>query len=163
MTELETPENLAKTVGELKKAGWKPIAVKEEIRKNAVARITAGEQLFEGVLGFEETVMPQLENALLAGHDIVFLGERGQAKTRIIRSLIFLLDEWMPIVLGSEINDDPYAPVSRQSRELVAQHGDATPISWVHRSMRYGEKLATPDTSIADLIGDRCILSLIHI
>ncbi|NBS00043.1 MAG: magnesium chelatase, partial [Actinobacteria bacterium] len=154
MTELETPENLAKTVGELKKAGWKPIAVKEEIRKNAVARITAGEQLFEGVLGFEETVMPQLENALLAGHDIVFLGERGQAKTRIIRSLIFLLDEWMPIVLGSEINDDPYAPVSRQSRELVAQHGDATPISWVHRSMRYGEKLATPDTSIADLIGE---------
>ena len=98
--------------------------------------------------------MPQLENALLAGHDIVFLGERGQAKTRIIRSLIFLLDEWMPIVSGSEINDDPYAPVSRQSRELVAQHGDATPISWVHRSMRYGEKLATPDTSIADLIGE---------
>ena len=154
MTELETPENLAKTLGELKKAGWKSVAVKEEIRKNAVARITAGEQLFAGVLGFEETVMPQLENALLAGHDIVFLGERGQAKTRIIRSLIFLLDEWMPIVSGSEINDDPYAPVSRQSRELVAQHGDATPISWVHRSLRYGEKLATPDTSIADLIGE---------
>ena len=154
MTELETPENLAKTLGELKKAGWKSVAVKEEIRKNAVARITAGEQLFEGVLGFEETVMPQLENALLAGHDIVFLGERGQAKTRIIRSLIFLLDEWMPIVSGSEINDDPYGPVSRQSRELVIQHGDATPISWVHRSMRYGEKLATPDTSIADLIGE---------
>ncbi len=154
MTELEIPENLAKTLGELKKAGWKSVAVKEEIRKNAVARITAGEQLFAGVLGFEETVMPQLENALLAGHDIVFLGERGQAKTRIIRSLIFLLDEWMPIVSGSEINDDPYAPVSRQSRELVAQHGDATPISWVNRSMRYGEKLATPDTSIADLIGE---------
>jgi magnesium chelatase subunit I len=154
MTELVTPKNLAKTLGELKKAGWKSVAVKEEIRKNAVARITAGEQLFAGVLGFEETVMPQLENALLAGHDIVFLGERGQAKTRIIRSLIFLLDEWMPIVLGSEINDDPYAPVSRQSRELVAQHGDATPISWVHRSLRYGEKLATPDTSIADLIGE---------
>ncbi|MEI8024082.1 MAG: sigma 54-interacting transcriptional regulator, partial [Actinomycetota bacterium] len=154
MTELKTPEDLAKTVGELKKAGWKSVAVKEEIRKNAVTRITAGEQLFEGVLGFEETVMPQLENALLAGHDIVFLGERGQAKTRIIRSLIFLLDEWMPIVSGSEINDDPYAPVSRQSRELVAQHADATPISWVHRSMRYGEKLATPDTSIADLIGE---------
>lgn len=154
MTELVAPANLAKTLGELKKAGWKSVAVKEEIRKNAVARITAGEPLFEGVLGFEETVMPQLENALLAGHDIVFLGERGQAKTRIIRSLIFLLDEWMPIVSGSEINDDPYAPVSRQSRELVAQHGDATPISWVHRSTRYGEKLATPDTSIADLIGE---------
>ncbi|GBL21946.1 hypothetical protein EMGBS4_20060 [Acidimicrobiaceae bacterium] len=154
MTELVAPANLAKTLGELKKAGWKSVAVKEEIRKNAVARITAGEPLFEGVLGFEETVMPQLENALLAGHDIVFLGERGQAKTRIIRSLIFLLDEWMPIVSGSEINDDPYAPVSRQSRELVIQHGDTTPISWVHRSLRYGEKLATPDTSIADLIGE---------
>ena len=154
MTELKTPENFARTIGELKKSGWKSVVVKEEIRKNAVAKITAGEQLFDGVLGYEETVMPQLENALLAGHDIVFLGERGQAKTRIIRSLIFLLDEWMPIVSGSEINDDPYAPVSRQSRELVAQHGDATPISWVHRSMRYGEKLATPDTSIADLIGE---------
>ena len=154
MTDLMPPSNLAKTLGELKKSGWKSQSVKEEIRKNAVVRITAGEELFSGVLGFEETVMPQLENALLAGHDIVFLGERGQAKTRIIRSLIFLLDEWMPIVAGSEINDDPYAPVSRQSRELVAQHGDATQISWVHRSMRYGEKLATPDTSIADLIGE---------
>ncbi|MDA2954512.1 MAG: sigma 54-interacting transcriptional regulator [Actinomycetota bacterium] len=154
MTDLVPPSNLAKTLGELKKSGWKSQSVKEEIRKNAVVRITAGEELFSGVLGFEETVMPQLENALLAGHDIVFLGERGQAKTRIIRSLIFLLDEWMPIVAGSEINDDPYAPVSRQSRELVAQHGDATQILWVHRSMRYGEKLATPDTSIADLIGE---------
>ena len=154
MTDLVPPSNLAKTLGELKKSGWKSQSVKGEIRKNAVVRITAGEELFSGVLGFEETVMPQLENALLAGHDIVFLGERGQAKTRIIRSLIFLLDEWMPIVAGSEINDDPYAPVSRQSRELVAQHGDATQISWVHRSMRYGEKLATPDTSIADLIGE---------
>jgi magnesium chelatase subunit I len=154
MTDLVPPSNLAKTLGELKKSGWKSQSVKEEIRKNAVVRITAGEELFSGVLGFEETVMPQLENALLAGHDIVFLGERGQAKTRIIRSLIFLLDEWMPIVAGSEINDDPYAPVSRQSRELVAQHSDATQISWVHRSMRYGEKLATPDTSIADLIGE---------
>ncbi len=154
MTELVAPANLAKTLGELKKSGWKSITIKEEVRKNSVDRISAGQELFAGVLGFEETVMPQLENALLAGHDIVFLGERGQAKTRMIRSLIFLLDEWMPIVAGSEINDDPYAPVSRQSRELVAQQGDATPISWVHRSMRYGEKLATPDTSIADLIGE---------
>ncbi len=154
MTELVAPANLAKTLGELKKSGWKSITVKEEVRKNSVDRISAGRELFAGVLGFEETVMPQLENALLAGHDIVFLGERGQAKTRMIRSLIFLLDEWMPIVAGSEINDDPYAPVSRQSRELVAQQGDATPISWVHRSLRYGEKLATPDTSIADLIGE---------
>ena len=154
MTELVAPANLAKTLGKLKKSGWKSITIKEEVRKNSVDRISAGQELFAGVLGFEETVMPQLENALLAGHDIVFLGERGQAKTRMIRSLIFLLDEWMPIVAGSEINDDPYAPVSRQSRELVAQQGDATPISWVHRSMRYGEKLATPDTSIADLIGE---------
>ena len=154
MTELVAPANLAKTLGELKKSGWKSITIKEEVRKNSVDRISAGQELFAGVLGFEETVMPQLENALLAGHDIVFLGERGQAKTRMIRSLIFLLDEWMPIVAGSEINDDPYAPVSRQSRELVAQQGDATPISWVHRSLRYGEKLATPDTSISDLIGE---------
>ena len=98
--------------------------------------------------------MPQLENALLAGHDVIFLGERGQAKTRIIRSLTGLLDEWMPIVAGSEINDDPYAPVSKHARDLIAEMGDATPIEWVHRDDRYGEKLATPDTSIADLIGE---------
>ena len=154
MIEAKLPASLAKTLGELTQSGWKSQSVKEEIRKNTIARIAAGQQLFAGVLGYEETVMPQLENALLAGHDIVFLGERGQAKTRIIRSLVDLLDEWMPIVSGSEINDDPYAPVSRQARELVANHGDATPIDWVHRSARYGEKLATPDTSIADLIGE---------
>ena len=128
--------------------------VKAEIRRNAIARIKAGEPLFPGVLGYESTVMPQLENALLAGHDVIFLGERGQAKTRMIRSLTSLLDEWMPIVAGSEINDDPYAPVSRHARDLVAEHGDDTPIAWVHRDDRYGEKLATPDTSIADLIGE---------
>jgi magnesium chelatase subunit I len=128
--------------------------VKEEIRANAVARIAAGQALFEGVVGYEHTVMPQLENALLAGHDIIFLGERGQAKTRMIRSLTGLLDEWMPIIAGSEINDDPYAPVSRMARDQVAEYGDATPIAWVHRDTRYGEKLATPDTSIADLIGE---------
>lgn len=105
-------------------------------------------------MGYEETVMPQLENALLAGHDVVFLGERGQAKTRIIRSLTNLLDEWMPIVSGSEINDDPYDPVSRHARDAVAAHGDSTSIDWVHRDDRFGEKLATPDTSIADLIGE---------
>ena len=106
------------------------------------------------MLGYEDTVMPQLENALLAGHDVIFLGERGQAKTRMIRSLTGLLDEWMPIVAGSEINDDPYHPVSRHARDLVAEMGDDTPIEWVHRDHRYGEKLATPDTSIADLIGE---------
>ena len=106
------------------------------------------------MLGYEQTVLPQLENALLAGHDVIFLGERGQAKTRMIRSLTGLLDEWMPIIAGSEINDDPYAPVSRHARDLVAEHGEDTPITWVHRDDRFGEKLATPDTSIADLIGE---------
>ena len=146
--------NRAATLGELKTLGWQSVPVKEEIRRNAVSRISAGQPLFEGVLGYEHTVMPQLENALLAGHDIIFLGERGQAKTRIIRSLTGLLDEWMPIVAGSEINDDPYNPVSKHARDLVAELGDATPVSWVHRDERFGEKLATPDTSISDLIGE---------
>jgi magnesium chelatase subunit I len=142
------------TIAQLRESGWESRPVKEEIRANAVARIAAGEPLFEGVLGYEQTVLPQLENALLAGHDIIFLGERGQAKTRMIRSLTGLLDEWMPIIAGSEINDDPYAPVSRQARDLVAEHGEDTPILWAHRDDRFGEKLATPDTSIADLIGE---------
>jgi magnesium chelatase subunit I len=128
--------------------------VKEEVRRNAAAKVAAGEPLVPGVLGFEETVLPQLENALLAGHDVIFLGERGQAKTRIIRSLVGLLDEWAPVVAGSEINDDPYHPVSRYARDLVRDHGDDTPVEWVGRDDRFGEKLATPDTSIADLIGE---------
>jgi magnesium chelatase subunit I len=144
----------AATLGELKATGWVSRPVKEEIRSNAVTKIAAGEPMFEGVVGYEHTVMPQLENALLAGHDVIFLGERGQAKTRIIRSLTNLLDEWMPIITGSEINDDPYAPVSKYARDLVAEHGDSTAIAWVHRTDRFGEKLATPDTSIADLIGE---------
>ncbi|MFZ9015842.1 MAG: sigma 54-interacting transcriptional regulator [Ilumatobacteraceae bacterium] len=144
----------ARTLGELKSSGWVSRPVKEEIRANAIARITAGERLFDGVLGYEHTVMPQLENALLAGHDVIFLGERGQAKTRMIRSLTGLLDEWMPIVAGSEINDDPYQPVSKHARDLLAEMGDDAPITWVHRDDRFGEKLATPDTSIADLIGE---------
>jgi magnesium chelatase subunit I len=142
------------TIGQLRADGWESRPVKEEIRANAVTKIAAGEPLFERVLGFEQTVLPQLENALLAGHDIIFLGERGQAKTRMIRSLTGLLDEWMPAVAGSEINDDPYTPVSRYARDLVAEHGEDTPITWVHRDDRFGEKLATPDTSIADLIGE---------
>jgi magnesium chelatase subunit I len=146
--------NRPSTLGELKTSGWVSVPVKEEIRRNAVAKISAGEPLFEGVLGYEFTVMPQLENALLAGHDVIFLGERGQAKTRMIRSLTRLLDEWMPIVAGSEINDDPYHPVSRHAIDVVAEMGDNTPIDWVHRDDRFGEKLATPDTSIADLIGE---------
>jgi magnesium chelatase subunit I len=142
------------TLGELRASGWVSRSVKSEIRANAVARVAAGEPLFEGVLGYEDTVMPQLENALLAGHDVILLGERGQAKTRMIRSLTGLLDEFLPIVAGSEINDDPYQPVSRYARNLIEELGDETPIAWVHRDDRFGEKLATPDTSIADLIGE---------
>ena len=142
------------TLGELKASGWVSRPVKDEVRANAIERIVAGRPLVDGVLGYEDTVLPQLENALLAGHDVILLGERGQAKTRIIRSLTELLDEWMPIVAGSEINDDPYAPISAHARTLIEEQGDETPIAWVHRSRRFGEKLATPDTSIADLIGE---------
>jgi len=142
------------TFGQLQSSGWISRSIKEEIRGNTVQRIRSGEPLIASILGYDDTVLPQVQNALLAGHDIVFLGERGQGKTRIIRSLTGLLDEWMPIVAGSEINDDPYHPVSRHARDLVREHGDDTPIDWVHRDDRYGEKLATPDTSIADLIGE---------
>ncbi len=144
----------AQTLGRLRKSGWLSRTVKEEIRQNAIKRIQQGEELFPGVLGYENTVIPQLENALLAGHDFIFLGERGQAKTRMIRGLTDLLDEWMPIIAGSEINDDPYNPVSKYAIDLVTEKKDATPIEWVHRSERFGEKLATPDTAIADLIGE---------
>src|SRR5579871_5226724 len=142
------------TLGQLRESGWESRPVKEEVRRNAAERIRAGKPVVEGVLGYEDTVLPQLENAVLAGHDIIFLGERGQAKTRMIRSLTELLDEWLPVVAGSEINDDPYHPVSRYARDLIAEKGEDTPIEWVHRSVRFGEKLATPDTSIADLIGE---------
>jgi magnesium chelatase subunit I len=151
---MAAPSSLPSTLGALRESGWESRPVKEEVRRNAVARIRAGEPLFEGVLGYEQTVMPQLENALLAGHDVVFLGERGQAKTRMIRSLTRLLDEWMPVVKGSEIHDDPYHPVSRYARDLVQEMGEDTEIDWIHRDERFGEKLATPDTSIADLIGE---------
>src|SRR4029079_5057756 len=121
-------DDLPATIGELKASGWSSVPVKEEIRRNAVTKIAAGEPLFDGVMGYEQTVMPQLENALVAGHDVIFLGERGQAKTRMIRSLTGLLDEWMPIIAGSEINDDPLNPVSRYARDIVAEHGDDTHI-----------------------------------
>src|SRR5919108_1520506 len=142
------------TLGQLRDSGWESVPVKDEVRRNAAARIAEGKPVVAGVLGYEDTVLPQLENALLAGHDVIFLGERGQAKTRIIRALTELLDEWLPIVAGSEINDDPYNPVSRHARDLLAEKGDDTPIEWIHRDHRFGEKLATPDTSIADLIGE---------
>ena len=146
--------NRPATLGQLRESGWESIPVKEEVRRNAARRIAKGKALVDGVKGYDETVLPQLENALLAGHDIIFLGERGQAKTRIIRSLTSLLDEWIPVVAGSEILDDPYRPVSRHARDLIAERGEDTPIEWVHREDRFGEKLATPDTSIADLIGE---------
>ncbi len=124
------------------------------MRQNAIKRIRSGEALFPGILGYEDTVLPQLEHAVLAGHDVIFLGERGQAKTRMIRTLTGLLDEYMPIIAGSEINDDPFSPISRYAKDLVEEFGDETAIGWVHRDLRFGEKLATPDTSIADLIGE---------
>jgi len=142
------------TIAELRASGWESVPVRDEVRRNALVRMRASEPLFKGVLGYEDTVAPQLELAILAGHDVVFLGERGQAKTRMIRSLTGLLDEWMPIIAGSEINDDPYNPISAYAKNLVAEHGEDTKVSWVNRDARYGEKLATPDTSIADLIGE---------
>ena len=151
---LRPPAELPTALGDLRASGWASVPVAEEMRRNTAALIASGGSLVPGVLGFEDTVVPQLENAILAGHDIILLGERGQAKTRVIRSMVGLLDEWMPIVADSEINDDPYGPVSRGAINLVEELGDATPIGWVHRSQRYGEKLATPDTSIADLIGE---------
>ncbi|HEY3943013.1 MAG TPA: AAA family ATPase [Acidimicrobiales bacterium] len=148
------PSDLPRTLGDLRASGWQSVPVADELRRNASARIAAGQPLIEGVLGFEDTVVPQLENALMAGHDVILLGERGQAKTRIIRSLVALLDEWLPVLAGSEINDDPTRPTSLYGRVKVAEDGDEAAVTWVHRSERYGEKLATPDTSIADLIGE---------
>jgi len=143
-----------RTLAALRASGWKSRSLREELRANLLARIRAGRPLFDGILGYDDTVVPAVENALLCGHDLIFLGERGQAKTRMIRQLVGLLDEWIPVVEGSEIHDDPEAPVSAFARALVAERGDQTPIAWLHRDDRYVEKLATPDVSIADLIGD---------
>jgi len=146
--------NKIKTLGELKASGWKSVSVKEEIRRNLIAKMRSSEPLFPGILGYENSVIPQLQHALLAKHDLLLLGLRGQAKTRMLRLLVHFLDEEMPVVAGSEINDDPYNPVSKFARGLVEGQGDETPIEWVGREQRYGEKLATPDTTVADLIGD---------
>ncbi len=142
------------TVGELRASGWRDRTVKEELRHNVIERLRNGRELFPGILGFEDTVLPALERALLAGHDIVLLGERGQAKTRLIRGLVDLLDPEVPAIAGGEVNDSPYHPVSAHAVEQVAELGDATPLVWIPRDRRYGEKLATPDTSVGDLIGD---------
>lgn len=142
------------TFGQLKESGYELLPVKEEMRRNLISKLRSGETLFPGIIGFEDTVIPQIVNAILAKHDILLLGLRGQAKTRIARLLVELLDEYTPIVKGSELHDSPLAPISKYATDLLSMHGDATPIDWVHRSERYGEKLATPDVTIADLIGD---------
>jgi len=142
------------TFGALKASGYKPKAIKEELRQNLITKISNGETVFTGVHGYEDTVIPELERAILSKHNINFLGLRGQAKTRLARLMVNLLDEYIPVVQGSEINDDPYNPISRYAVELLKEKGDDTPIDWLHRSDRFAEKLATPDVTVADLIGD---------
>ncbi|WP_169974889.1 sigma 54-interacting transcriptional regulator [Tautonia rosea] len=143
-----------RTLGELKQSGYRVESVKDEMRRNLIAMIRRGEPLFPEILGYEETVVPQIQNAILSKHDMLFLGTRGQAKTRMLRQLVRLLDDTIPIVDGSEVNDHPYHPVSREARDKLDTMGDATPIAWVGREQRYQEKLATPDVTIADLIGE---------
>jgi magnesium chelatase subunit I len=142
------------TLGDLKKSGYQSKSIKEEIRDNLIKSIQQKQNAFEGILGYEDTVIPDVERAILSRHNILFLGLRGQAKTRMARQMVDLLDEYIPIIAGSEVNDDPLQPLSRFAVDLIAEHGDNTPIHWVHRKERYGEKLATPDVSVSDLIGD---------
>lgn len=146
--------SLPSTLGELKQSGYKPVGVKQEMRRNLVKKLRAGEKVFPGILGYDETVIPQVQNAILAQHDFLLLGLRGQAKTRLVRSLVNLLDEFIPVVQGSHINDDPFNPVSKHAKLLIERLGDETPVEWLPRERRYQEKLATPDVTIADLIGD---------
>ncbi len=148
------PDHLPRTLGDLRATAYEARSIKEEIRGNLIDRLAAGEPSLPGILGFDDTVVPAVERALLVGHDFVLLGERGQGKTRLLRTLVGLLDEWIPVIAGSEVNDDPFAPVSAYGVRRVSELGDETPIEWRHRSERYGEKLATPDTSVGDLIGD---------
>ncbi|MEZ0006821.1 magnesium chelatase subunit I [Flavobacterium sp. 28YEA47A] len=143
-----------KTLGELKKSGYQSKSIKDELRDNLREKISKGETVFQGVHGYEDTVIPELERAILSRHNINLLGLRGQAKTRLARLMVNLLDEWMPIVAGSEINDDPLQPISRYAKNRIEEHGDNTPIEWIHRNERFFEKLATPDVTVADLIGD---------
>ena len=144
----------ARTFGELKQSGYRPASVKEEMRRNLIASIRDGRSLFQGILGFEDSVLPQLQNAILSGQDIIFLGERGQAKSKLIRALVELLDEEIPAIAGSELNESPYQPITHASRERLEREGDGLEIAWIGREQRYGEKLATPDITIADLIGE---------
>ncbi len=150
----QTQAPAASTLGELRASGHELKALRQEIRDNLLARLRAGEDPWPGLHGFADSVIPQVERALLAGHDIVLLGERGQGKTRLLRSLVGLLDEWSPVISGSELGEHPYDPISVTSQQAVATYGDDLRISWRHRDERYAEKLATPDTSVADLNGD---------
>ena len=148
------PKKRPTNLGELRKSGYQVLPVREELRRNLIRKLERNEVLFPGIVGYEETVIPQLENAILSGQDMILLGERGQAKSRLIRALVELLDAEVPIIAGSEINDDPFAPISRYGKDTVEASGDATEIAWIPRHQRYAEKLATPDISIADLIGE---------
>lgn len=143
-----------KTLGELKAAGYQSKSIKDELRTNLLGKIASGEETFQGVWGYENSVIPELERAILSRHNINLLGLRGQAKTRLARLMVQLLDEWMPVVAGSEVHDDPLQPISRYATELIKEKGDKTPIEWIHRDERFYEKLATPDVTVADLIGD---------
>lgn len=142
------------TLGELKKQGYQPRSIKEELRENLIKRLKEKKPVFEGIYGFDDTVIPDMERAILSRHNILLLGLRGQAKTRLARLMTALLDEYVPVITGSELNDDPLAPLSAFGQRMIAEHGDSTPVSWLHRDERYVEKLATPDVSVADLIGD---------
>jgi magnesium chelatase subunit I len=146
----QRPTNL----GDLHASGFEVLPIREEMRRNLMRKLADGEDLFPGIVGYEDTVIPHVENAILAGQDIILLGERGQAKTRLIRALVTLLDEWRPVLDGIEIPENPFAPISPQGKALVDERGESAPIRWVHREARYGEKLATPDITIADLIGE---------
>jgi magnesium chelatase subunit I len=154
MSSPKTSNERAKTLGELKQSGYKSFSVKDELRANLVKKLRAGEKLFRGIVGYDETVIPQLVNAILARHNVILLGLRGQAKSRIIRQLTELLDDQIPIIAGSEVNDDPFKPISAYGRQTLAIHGELTHIDWIGRDSRFVEKLATPDVTIADIIGD---------
>ena len=148
------PNDRPATLGQLKASGYEVLPVREEMRRNLITKIRNGDDVFPGIIGYDDTVVPQLQNAVLSGQDIILLGERGQAKSRIIRSLTSLLDEWTPVLDGCEIPEDPYRPITPEGRLLVSERGDEAPVRWMHRNERYGEKLATPDITIADLIGE---------
>ncbi|TMK85836.1 MAG: magnesium chelatase, partial [Actinobacteria bacterium] len=150
----ETTTQRARTTGELLASGYPDRSVKEELRHNLLEKLAVGDPLFPSIVGFDESVIPSLERGILAGHDLILLGERGQAKTRLIRHLVELLDEETPVIAGCEVNDHPFRPICARCRAMVEAEGDAVPITWLPRDRRYAEKLATPDTSVADLIGD---------